>query len=224
MKRLALLSLLACPSAASAQGYGYLQLGWGWNGWSFDRARTAAQVQQRDPAEDVSAMFDGSLRDAQALSFRAGYNVLGHAHVGVYALATGWDIASSARGGGGYVGGEAGWHPLALVDRCVQGGLPYRTRYDLWVETGAGYALVGKARALDGAVMELGLGASGRPLFWLDLGLRITWHFPFFHRYILDYDHRDLPGMVLELPEGTGGRFSTLLFFAGVRFGGAEAR
>jgi len=213
------LSLLTSATAVAHEG-GYFDLEVGYTTWSFDRARTARQVGARD---DVANFFDGSLQNAKTLEVRGGYNVLGHAHVGMCLLGTGWNLTSSSRGGGGYLGGEVGWHPLTLLDRTVLAqGLPYRKYYDLWLELGGGYALVGQDRAMDGGAFEVGLGAEGYVLPWLSLALRTTWHFTAFHNYILNYDHRSEPGQTLDLPDGSGGHFFVVGLSAVLHFGTSE--
>jgi hypothetical protein len=206
----------------SASGHAgvYFHIGYGYNWWSLDRAKVANQIGIRD---DPANFFNGSAVDAQAASLRGGYNVLGHAHAGVHFLATGWEVLNSARGGAGYIGGEVGWHPLSLVSALLPGGpLPEERYYDLWLEAGIGYGIVGKKRAMDGGIATFGLAAEGYPLPWLSLGLRTTWYFPFFSRYILDYDHRADPGMSLDLPQGSGGSFLAFNAFVAFHFGTSE--
>lgn len=196
---------------------GYFQLGYGYNWWSLDRAKVTAQVGGLD---DTGNFFDLSLANAQAVSIRGGYNVLGHGHIGFHFLATGWEITNSSRGGAGYIGGEIGWHPLSLVSALLPNGpIPGGKYWDFWLEGGAGYGIVGKKRALDGGVATLGLAAEGYPLPWFSLGLRTTWYFPFFSRYILDYDRRADPGMAVELPDGSGGSFVVFNAFFALHFG-----
>lgn len=195
----------------------YFQLGYGYNWWSLDRAKVTAQVGGRD---DTGNFFDRSLANAQAASVRGGYNVLGHGHIGFHFLATGWEITNSSRGGAGYIGGEIGWHPFSLVSALLPNGpIPGGKYWDFWLEGGVGYGIVGKQRALDGEVATFGLAVEGYPLPWLSLGLRTAWYFPFFSRYILDYDHRADPGMTIDLPDGSGGSFFAFNAFFAFHFG-----
>jgi hypothetical protein len=183
--------------------------------WVLNQDKVAAQVRERD---DVSLFFN-PLRDGIAGSLRGGYNVFGHGHIGFNFLATGWDITNSSRGGGGYIGGEIGWHPISLAELFLKDGLLKDKWYDFWLETGCGYGIVGKDRAMDGLVASFGLGTEGFPAPWVSIGLRITWYFPFFGRYIRDYDNRDLPGNTIDLPDKSGGKFFALTGHINFHFG-----
>jgi hypothetical protein len=212
----------ALSQGQSAWGHAgvYFHVGYGYNWWSLDRAKVASQIGSRD---DPANFFNSSAVDAQTASLRGGYNVAGHAHAGFHFLATGWEVLNSARGGAGYIGGEVGWHPLSLVSALLPSGpIPGEQYYDSWLEAGLGYGIVGKKRAMDGGIATFGLAAEGYPLPWLSLGLRTTWYFPFFNRYILDYDHRADPGMSLELPRGSGGSFLAFNAFVAFHFGTSE--
>ena len=222
MRRLAhvcCLVLLLTPSLAHARDGASFELGFGYSWWKPGRDHTAVQVQAVNPYEDVSSMYDASLQNAMTATLRLGYNVLGHAHINVHFLATGWNVTDSSRGGGGYIGGEVGWHPLQLVHKLLQGGLPGRKYYDFWLEGGYGYSIVGKDRALDGGVGELGLGLEASPVPWFSIGVRTTWYILDYNHYILNYDHRGDPGMTIDLPQHSGGSFFTFTGFIGLHFG-----
>jgi hypothetical protein len=226
MKRFAmpiLAAILCAPAGASAHEGGYLQFGYGYTFWSLDRQRVADQVAGKD---DVGQFFDASLHDAQGASFRGGYNILGHAHVGVSFLATGWNITQADRGGAGFLGGEVGWHPFGLVNELLKkkGGLRGWEFYDLTIEGGYGYSLVGQHRAMDGGTWEFGLGAEVYPAPWFSLGLKTTWYFTSYDRYIIDYDHRADPGNTVDLPRGSGGHFFVPTFYMAFHFGYRENR
>jgi len=210
------------PSLAQARDGASFELGFGYSWWKPAREQTAVQVQAANQHEDVSAMYDASLQNAMTLTLRLGYNVLGHAHINVHFLGTGWNVTDSSRGGGGYVGGEVGWHPLQLVHKLLKGGLPGRQYYDFWLEGGYGYSIVGKDRALDGGVGELGLGLECSPVPWFSIGVRTTWYLLDYNHYILNYDHRGDPGNTIDLPNHSGGSFFTFTGFIGLHFGYSE--
>jgi hypothetical protein len=201
------------PALAHARDGAYFELGYGYNWWNLDRPRIEKQLPGGNAVD-----FFAPLQNAQAATVRVGYNVLGHAHIGAHLMGTGWNVTDASRGGGGYVGGEVGWHPLQLAHVLLKNGLPYRQYYDFWVEGGYGYSIVGKDNAMDGGVGEFGLGAEGCPLPWLSLGLRTTWYFADYNRYIYNYD-----GHVYgDLPNHSGGSFFAFTVFIGLHFGYSE--
>ncbi len=202
----------------------YLSLSFGYNWWSLSRATVSQQVGS---ADDTSWFFDASLQHGAAAGLRGGYNILGHAHVGFSFMGTGWEVFSKERGGGGYIGGEVGWHPLSLVfallsDRVREkSGQQY---YDLFFEGGVGFGIVGKHRAMQGGVGTIGLGTEAYPAPWVSIGLRASWYYPFFNEYILNYDERTQPGNTIRLPKGSGGRFMTCTGYLSFHFGLPEER
>ncbi|HEY3452454.1 MAG TPA: hypothetical protein VGK67_39285 [Myxococcales bacterium] len=213
------------PSRTVGHAGAYLTLSGGYNWWSLNRGKVAGQVAQANPAEDTNWMFDASLQNGAAAGLRGGYDILGHAHIGFNFTGTGWDVFTKERGGGGYIGGEVGWHPLSMIFALVpdhvreKSGQKY---YDLFVEGGAGFGLVGKHRAMQGLVGSVGLGTEGYPAQWVSIGVRATWYFPAFNEYIIDYDNRASPGMTIPLPEGSGGRFFSCTGYLAFHFGTPE--
>lgn len=222
------------PAAASAPSSGpfgpvvghaggYITFSFGYNWWSLNRAMLNEQVF---PADDPSFMLDASLQNGAAAGLRGGYNVLGHAHVGFNFLATGWDVFDQDRGGGGYIGGEVGWHPLSLVSallaRAGKGALPGEKYYDLFIEGGAGWGIVGEDRAMQGPIGSVGVGVEGVPATWVSIGVRSTWYYPLFSEYILDYNHRRDPGNTINLPKGSGGSFCSVQGYLAFHFGTPE--
>ncbi|MGC4121951.1 MAG: hypothetical protein QM765_46695 [Myxococcales bacterium] len=204
----------------------YLTLSGGYNWWSLNRGKVAGQVANANPAEDTNWMFDASLQNGAAAGLRGGYNILGHANIGFNFIGTGWEIFTKERGGGGYIGGEVGWHPLSLVSALMmnagKGALPGEKYYDLFVEGGVGFGIVGKHRAMQGLVGSVGIGAEGYPAAWVSIGVRTMWYFPAFNEYIIDYDNRTSPGMTIPLPEGSGGRFFSCTGYLAFHFGTPE--
>jgi len=170
--------------------------------WGFNRTLLAEQVG--------TANADIYIADAvtsHAVSLRAGYNILGHASLGVDFSATGWDITTPDRGGGGLVTGYLAWHPLELVwmkkaQRPI--GLDVSTMF------GVGYGIMGERRGMDGLVLQWGLNADYFFARYFGLGLFAKGSFLQWDKFYVDYNNRDLPGATIPAPKGSGGSFWTL--------------
>lgn len=211
-----LLALLVClsPLAARAQAGGYFTVGVGWAAWSLDRQKVESQVSSARPdlTGDSALFFDQSLHDAVAVPIRLGWNIAGHVHVGALFVPTGWNVTTADRGGAGWLGGEVGWHPLALLG-------PPRD-YDVALTAEYGYSIVGQHRALDGYVFGAGVQGEWKMGESTSLGLRFDAFLPGYSRYIVDYDHRSDPANVVALPRGAGGHLYVPQAFVAFHFGG----
>jgi hypothetical protein len=170
--------------------------------WSFNRTLLAEQVG--------GANADVYIADAvtsHTVSLRAGYNILGHASLGVDFSATGWDVTMANRGGGGVLTGYVAWHPLELVwmkkeQRPI--GLDVSTLF------GVGYGIMGESRGMDGLVFQWGFNADYFFARFFGAGLFAKGTFLQWDKFYLDYNNRDLPGNTLKVTRGTGGSFWTL--------------
>lgn len=196
------LSLLAGGSA-HAEGGVVFGLDYGFGGWSFDRQHLATQLPKPNADEgDLAARFADNVHTAQAATLKLGFNILGHSTVEGFVTATGWDITSASRGGGGFVGGTASWHPLQIW-------IPER-KYDAEVLLGYAYGLVGQKKAIAGNAFVWGLRGEyflGKVFF---VGAEFRMHHLFFHSFYRDYDQRAVEGNTLTLADGSGGTFYSL--------------
>jgi hypothetical protein len=107
--------------------------------------------------------FVGQFQNTHTLGISLGYNILGHATIGVSFTATGWDVFAPTRGGSGSLMGTIAWHPLELVFMKKD-----KRPFGLDVSTfaGFGYGIVGTsassttpALGMDGFVAMWGLNA-----------------------------------------------------------------
>lgn len=202
--RALVLALLLCPSTALAHEGGItFGLQYGLGNWSFDQSRLAAQVGQ-PLAQDFLTHTHGG----QVLDLHAGYNILGYGGLEADATATGWNITSSDRGGGGFVGGLASFSPFNFFT-------PVDRPYDAQLLLGYAYGLVGQTEAMNGGVFQWGLRGEYFVTPSVSVGAALRFFHPSFGNFILDYNNRDLPGNTLPLPNGSGGLF----WMAGVQLG-----
>lgn len=170
--------------------------------WGFDQALLGGQVGQ-----DNASLFITDAVTGHTVSLRAGYNILGHASLGVDLTATGWDITTTGRGGGGFVTGYVAWHPLELVWLKKEArpiGLDVSTLF------GVGYGIMGERRGMDGAAVQWGFNADYFFARYFGLGLFAKGTFPLWDKFYIDYNNRELPGNTITVPRGPGGSFWTL--------------
>src|SRR5690242_5070837 len=105
-------ALVASPAVAAPNFSGgavSLGLQYGPSAWALDAAQLGRQVGQGN-ADTFIAQAQGS----HTGTLRLGYNILGHATVEAALTATGWNLGSVSRGGGGFLAGLVHWHPLEL--------------------------------------------------------------------------------------------------------------
>ena len=191
MTRLLTLLLWLVPSVALAHSGGVqfgLQFGYG--GWSFDRSRLVSQV-----GDGLADDFLDHTHGGMAASLHLGYNILGFGGPEFDATATGWNITTSDRGGGGMMGGLLAFSPFNFF-------LEPQRRWDAQVFAGYAYGLVGQTKAMSGGVFEWGLRGEFFLMQYLSLGAALRFYNPNFGSFILDYNNRDLPGNTLDLPQG----------------------
>lgn len=215
----ALLLVLALPASA-AEGF-YVELDGGGASWDWDQPGLQAQLESKVPGnmqcsdfrlvsfgECRAQEFATQLEGGPSAQLRMGYNILGHASVEAFIVGSGWDIGVPSVGGGGLAGVAAAWHPLQIW-------LPER-QFDVGLGLGGGYGIVGETRAMDGGAMVLTFAGewSPVPFFAVTAGLRRM--IPFFSRYVVDWDDRDLPGGSVELDESASG--GATFFYLGVKF------
>jgi hypothetical protein len=172
--------------------------------WNVNQAALAAQV-----GESFASVFVGDLQTSHTLSLKAAYVILGHASVGVDFTATGWDVLSSNRGGAGFIVGTVAWHPLESVFKILK----YEKRpvnFDLSSGIGLGYGIAGERLGSDGFTVEWTIDFDWFFTRWFALGTFARGAFLKWNALYLDFDHRDVPGNTLPLPNGLGGAFWTV--------------
>ncbi len=167
--------------------------------WALDAARIQSQVGGE--AAGVVPTLVQQTPNGFGLLLHLGYNILGHATVGVDFAGTGWDVFNSRRGGAGFLAGSVAWHPMALLDALSLLAHPAWRDVDVSFSFGAGYGVLGEVRAMDGLHFQVGLRAEyfvARSVS-LGFGLRV---FPLaFGRYVLNWNDN----FVMPLPRGSGG-------------------
>lgn len=174
--------------------------------WSFDRALLAGQLTAPASAADADVFITDAVT-SHTVSLRAGYTILGHASLGVDFTATGWDISTPQRGGGGFLTGYVAWHPLELVwmkkeTRPI--GLDASTMF------GVGYGIMGERRGMDGAALQWGFNVDYFFARYFGAGLFVKGSFPLWDKFYLDYYGRDQPGNTITLTRGSGVSFWTM--------------
>jgi hypothetical protein len=193
--------VLADPPKFSQGGF-LFSIMYGPGFWSFDRTLLASQVG------DANAnLFITDAVTSHTVSLRAGYNLFGHASLGVDFSATGWDITNANRGGAGFLTGFVAWHPLELVWLKKQQrpiGLDASTMF------GVGYGICGEQRGMDGLVLQWGLNADYFFARYFGAGVFLKGTFMQWDKFYIDYNNRDLPGATLPVPRGAGGSFWTM--------------
>lgn len=208
MIRCVLMATLAAAGTSFAdppkfsQGGFLFSISYGPGFWSFDRASLAAQVGQQDP--NFGLFLSDPVSPSHAVALRAGYNILGHASLGVDFSATGWRIDQPSRGGGGVITGYVAWHPLELVwmkkeQRPI--GLDLSTMF------GVGYGIMGQNRGMDGLVLQWGFNADYFFARYFGAGLFAKGSFLLWDKFYLDYYGRDQPGNTIPNIKNLGGSF-----------------
>ncbi len=170
--------------------------------WSFDKTLLNQKVGLAN-----ADIFTTDVITSHTVTLRAGYNILGHASLGVDFTATGWRLTQPDRGGAGIVTGYLAWHPLELVwlkkaSRPI--GLDVSTLF------GVGYGIVGQNRGMDGLVLQWGLNIDYFFARTFGIGLFAKGTFLQWDKFYLDYNNRDLPGNTLPVSGGSVGSFWTL--------------
>ncbi|HZA52372.1 MAG TPA: hypothetical protein VE549_16625 [Myxococcaceae bacterium] len=214
MSRLIAFAIALLPAVASAYGpvfsrsglYFNLQYGPGF--YKFSQPHLAAQLE--DP-NDATIFVDEMMGQWNHTgSARLGLNIAGFASVEAVLTGAGWNVTSVDRGGGGYLGGVLGLHPLQLFfqdNRVV----------DISAFGGAGYGIVGKTRGADGRFLTWG----GTVDYYFSpsvfLGAFYRYIRPQFENFYINYDLRSQPGMTVPLPNGSGGSFWTAGLTMGFR-------
>jgi len=210
MRALALMLVLCTPGVALAH-HGGVTFGvqYGYAHWGFDEARLASQLKGQLPNPEGEAhSFVDNTHPGQALDLHLGFNVLGYGGVEADVMATGWNITTSDRGGGGFVGGVASFSPWNFF-------LSADRRWDAQVLAGYAYGLVGQHEAESGGVFNWGARGEFFLSKTVSVGAVVRFFHPNFHDFILDYDHRSDPGNTVDLPQGSGG----LVWMVGAQLG-----
>jgi hypothetical protein len=123
--------------------------------------------------------------------------------VGVDLTATGWDVLSSSRGGGGFLVGTVGWHPLESVFRIL--GYDKRpVAFDLSTSFGLGYGIAGQRMGSDGLVLEWGARFDWFFARFFALGTFVRGVFTRWSNLYLDFNNRDVAGNTLPVANGVG--------------------
>ncbi|GMU61789.1 MAG: hypothetical protein AMXMBFR34_35520 [Myxococcaceae bacterium] len=208
--RWAVLGLVVAAAAARAdppkfsEGGFIFSVQYGPGFWNVSQAHLATQV-----GESYASVFAGDLQTSHTLSLKAAYVILGHASVGVDFTATGWDVFTSNRGGGGFIVGTVAWHPLESVFKIMK----YEKRpvvFDLSTGFGLGYGIAGERMGSDGLVVEWTINFDWFFTRWFALGTYAKGVFLKWNSLYLNFDQRDVPGNTLPLPNGLGGAFWTV--------------
>jgi hypothetical protein len=187
------------PPKFSEGGF-LFSLSYGPGFWSFDKTLLGAQVG----SSNAEVYLSDAVSPGHAVALRVGYNILGHASLGVDFSATGWRLDQPTRGGGGLVTGFLAWHPLELVwlkkaQRPI--GLDVSTLF------GVGYGIMGQNRGMDGLVLQWGLNADYFFTRFVGAGLFAKGSFLLWDKFYIDYYGRDQPGNTVPVPRGSGGSF-----------------
>ncbi|MBS2032728.1 MAG: hypothetical protein JST54_32950 [Deltaproteobacteria bacterium] len=188
--------VLSLPGVAFAHNGGItFGLQYGLGSWSFDQSHLSDQVSY-----PLASDFLAHTHGGQALDLHLGYNILGYGGLEADATATGWNITTADRGGGGFVGGLASFSPFNFF-------LPHDRPWDAQVCLGYAYGLVGQTEAMDGGVFQWALRGEYFVTPNVSIGGALRFFHPGFSEFILDYNNRDQPGNTLPLPQGSGGLF-----------------
>ncbi|MBL8918886.1 MAG: hypothetical protein JNJ54_08515 [Myxococcaceae bacterium] len=194
-------AVLADPPKFSQGGFLFSVM-YGPGFWKFDRTLLASQVGDANADLFITDAVTG-----HTVSLRAGYNIFGHASLGVDFTATGWDITNANRGGAGFITGYVAWHPLELV------WLKKQTRpigLDASTLFGVGYGICGEQRGMDGLVLQWGANVDYFFARYFGAGVFVKGTFMQWDKFYIDYNNRDLPGATIPTPRGAGGSFWTM--------------
>jgi hypothetical protein len=203
--RVIALFIALLPALAGAEGPRFsrsgffLGLQYGPGFFRFSQPDLAAQVGDANASLFISEL-EGQWNHTG--SARLGFDLAGHLSVEGVLTATGWNVMSVDRGGGGFLGGVAAWHPLQLFygdDRAV----------DISLFGGGGYGIVGKSRGADGRFLTAGAALDYYFTPGIFLGGFFRYIKPQFDKFYIDYDHRSVPGNTVDLPNTSGGMFWT---------------
>ncbi len=204
------LSALAASPKFSEGGF-LVSIQYGPGFWGIDQPRVAAQI-----GVAAASAYAGELQNTHTVSLGLGYSILGHASIGADLTATGWNIATSNRGGAGFAIGRLAWHPLQLVWMQKElRPLPL----DVSLFFGVGYGIAGRSTGMDGVVFETGVNADYWFARYFGIGFFARFVFLNFSNFYLDYNNRSQPGATMALKDGSGGTFITVGFALHLRAG-----
>jgi hypothetical protein len=156
------LIIAVAPSTAFAElevpqfSHGGFLVGFDWGDglWGLDR-NSLGQSFLPVFGQSVADNFASNIHDSWAtLGINLGYNIKGHATIGISFTATGWDVFAPTRGGSGNLVGTLAWHPLELVFLNKE-KRPFGVDFSLI--GGLGYGIVGYS----GGSGQRALGADG---------------------------------------------------------------
>ncbi len=168
--------------------------------WRLDHTRLSNQL-----GPEHAQTFIDDVETGHTASIGVAYNIMGHVSLGVDLTATGWQLATAERGGGGFVVGTVAWHPLHLA--WLKERRP--TGFDVSPFFGMGYGLAGQHTGLGGLVFEGGLNVDYFFTKYFGLGLFGRAVFLNCGEFYLDYNNRSVEGNTLALKAGSGGAFIT---------------
>lgn len=140
------------------------------------------------------------------LNLHLGWNVLGWASLEAVVHGSVWaPFDRSGTGGAGFLGARATYFPL-------QHFLPEDRQWDVGVELGAGYSIVGGPDyGMDGKYLATAITGEFYPLPWLSVAAGYRHFFAFYDRFYYDFAD-DITSDVDGFTAGWGA------FFLGVRF------
>jgi hypothetical protein len=157
------------------------------------------------PADDLAQQA----QNTHTLGFTLGYNILGHATIGVSFTATGWNVFNSQRGGSGALLGTVAWHPLELVflkkDKRPF-GLDFSTFAGFGYGILGGTGMSGQAFGMDGFVAQWGVNVDYFFTRYIGLGLFAKVNFLRYSTFYTDWDsaHAGNGGAVALNPSNAG--------------------
>ncbi len=202
-------ALLFLSTAAWAEGPNFSDGGflvtvqYGPGFWGLDKPRLTNQV-----GADFAQLYVTDAQNTHTVSLALAYNIMGHASIGADLTATGWNLASPDRGGGGFLVGKVAWHPLELVWMNKHARRPLAL--DLSPFFGVGYGIAGQRTGMDGVVFETGLNVDYFFTRFFGIGFFARFVFMNWGTFYLDYNNRTLPGSTIALKDGSGGNFITI--------------
>ncbi len=198
------------------KGGGFLfDIQYGYSVWSMNAPRVSGATGEHLVDELAS-------KPAHMLTIGLAYNILGHVSIGADITASGWDVFSPNRGGGGFVVGKIAWHPLQAVFAAMKEDRKFG--FDFNTFFGVGYGISGfgpdadNKRGMDGLIFEWGLQADYFLARYFALGVYVKGIFTSWNKYYLDFENRAQAGNTINLNPVSGGAvwgFGLTLTFRG---------
>ena len=196
---------------------------YGYAVWDPNTARIGQSTEASDPGSMARINTHLKSKPAHALTLGLAYNLLGHVSIGADITASGWDVFSPGRGGGGAVVGKVAWHPLQAVFAAMKEDRKFG--FDFNTFFGVGYGICGfgsgadnDKRGMDGLLFEWGLNADYFLARYFAIGIYVKGIFTSWDKYYIDFENRADPGNTITLHPVSGGAiwsFGLTLTFRG---------